>query len=304
MVIEALAAAGAGVAAELAALAERVRPSVVEVASDRGGGSGIIWTRDGLIVTNHHVVPGEAARVILADGRRFAARVDRRDPDHDLAVLRVPASDLPAAAIGDSTRVRVGQLVVAVGNPFGVPRAVTVGIISGPKDGSHGRLQWRNGIQAEIELRPGNSGGPLLNVAGEVIAVNAMVIGPRLALSIPSQTVEALLGEGRRRQLGLRVQATPLPAGAAGLGLTQATGLLVAGVGAGTPADAAGLLPGDILVALDYAPAAVPGERRGVSLIEPGDLALAVARACPGTVIRLRLLRAGRLVEQPVTPAG
>jgi serine protease Do len=304
MVIEALAAAGAGVAAELAALAERVRPSVVEVASDRGGGSGIVWTRDGLIVTNHHVVPGEAARVVLADGRRFAARVDRRDRDHDLAVLRVPAGDLPAAAIGDSTRVRVGQLVVAVGNPFGVPRAVTVGIISGPKDGSHGRLQWRNGIQAEIELRPGNSGGPLLNAAGEVIAVNAMVIGPRLALSIPSQTVEALLGEGRRRQLGLRVQATPLPAGAAGLGLVQATGLLVAGVGAGTPADAAGLLPGDILVALDYAPAAEPGERRGVLLIEPGDLALAVARARPGTVIRLRLLRAGRLVEQSVTPAG
>ena len=305
MVLEALTATSADIASELNALAERVRPSVVEIKSDRGSGSGVIWSSDGLIVTNHHVVPGDAAGVTLADGRSFPATVERRDPVHDLAVLRVPATDLPAATVGNSAAVRVGELVVAVGNPHGVPRVVTVGIISGPKDGGHGRLQWRNGIQSEIELRPGNSGGPLLNAAGEVIAINSMVIGPRLALSVPSQTVEALLAEGGQRpRLGVSVQATALPAIAAGQGVAQTAGLMVGGVTPDGPADRAGLLPGDILVALEYVPAGAADERRHrVTLIEPGDLALALSRARAGEPVVLRLLRAGRLIEQSITPA-
>jgi serine protease Do len=272
---------------------------VVEVRSQRGGGAGVVWPGDGLIVTNHHVVPGDRAEIVLADGRRFAGTVERRDPGSDLAVLRVPASDLPAATIGDSTVARVGQLVIAIGNPFGVPRAVTVGIISGPSAGRHGQLEWRDGIQAEIELRPGNSGGPLLNAAGEVIAINSMVIGPRLALSIPSQTALTLIDrQGARPYLGLTVQATPLPRG-----LGQATGLLVGAVRDGGPAEQAGLLPGDILLAMEFQTGATAADStRAVTLLEPGDLAWALARARTGTPVTLRLLRAGRPLQQTVTP--
>lgn len=193
MVLGTVIQAGSGLSEELALLAERLRPSVVEVRSERGGGSGIIWSADGLIVTNHHVAQADRLAVGLADGRVVTGIVEQRDPEQDLAIVRVPAEELTAATIGDSTALRVGQLVVAIGNPLGVPRVVTVGMISGPPHGSHGRVHWRDAILAEIELRPGSSGGPLLDVAGRVIGINAMVIGPRTALSIPSHRVTQLI---------------------------------------------------------------------------------------------------------------
>ncbi|MCC6629532.1 MAG: trypsin-like peptidase domain-containing protein [Chloroflexi bacterium] len=289
--------ASAGIAAELGALADRVRPSVVEIQSRHGHGTGIIWTTDGLIVTNDHVAPQDSVAVTLADGRRLSASAVQRDRLHDLVALRVPATDLPAATIGDSSVARIGQLVVAVGNPLGMPRVVTAGIISGPRAGSHGRLRWQDGIQAGIELRPGNSGGPLVNVAGEVIAVNALVIGPRLALSIPSATVAAMLATGTRPRLGLRVQAATMPAALA-RATGQAHGLLTIGVDDDSPADRAGLLPGDLLLSIashDAGPTTVP-------LLEPGDLALALRRATPDTPLTLNLSRAGSVIRCTLAP--
>jgi serine protease Do len=297
MVLEAL-STGAGVADELAALAERVRPSVVEVRSRGGSGAGTIWTADGLIVTNDHVAPDDEATVVLADGRRIKATATRRDRARDLVALQVAASDLPAAAIGDAGQARVGHIVLAVGNPYGQPRVVTAGIISGPRDGGHGRLRWRDGIQAGIELRPGNSGGPLVNVTGEVIAVNSMVIGPRLALSIPSTAVAAMLGAAGPLRLGLRVQQAALPVRTAAL-TGQQSGLLVSAVDDDGAADRAGLLPGDLLVAVTSAPfGGAP-----VLLLEPGDLAQALRRAGPGTPLTIRVSRGGTLLDVSV-PAG
>ena len=306
MILEALTASSTGISSELAVLAERVRPSVVEIHSDGGSGAGVIWSPDGLIVTNHHVVPGDRTRVALADGRTFDATVERRDPAHDLAALRVSAHDLPAATIGDSTGLRVGQIVVAIGNPFGRARAMTVGIISGPGEGSQGRLQWRDAIQSGIELRPGNSGGPLLDVAGRVIGINSMVIGPRLALSIPTHTVLTFLtGQTSTAYLGVTVQSIPLPAALAGTGIDQPAGLIVTNIAEGSPADTSGLLPGDLLVTLEpQAEAAGDLPRQRVPLIEPGDLAWAMARARSGAPLTLTLVRAGQVHQQTVTPGS
>jgi serine protease Do len=304
MVLSSLLTASHALSGELTALAERVRPSVVEIRSDRGGGAGVIWSPDGRIVTNHHVVPGDRARVVLADGRSFDATVERRDADQDLAVLRVQATDLPAATIGDSLAVRVGQLVIAIGNPLGVPRVVTVGIISGPTEGSNGRLRWRDAIQSEIELRPGNSGGPLLDASGHVIAINSMVIGPRMALSVPAHTVAALLtAHAQTLYLGVTVQPIPLPATWAAAAGGQQEALLVTSIAEKSPADVSGLLPGDVLLGLDYlaaTPTTAPSLHK--TLIDPGDLAWSLAQARHGAPITLHLLRGGQPIRQQMTP--
>ena len=304
MVLAALTAAGAEISGELAALADRVRPSVVEVRDGRGAGSGVIWSPDGLIITNHHVVPGERARVTLADSRSFAASVERRDAGRDLAALRVAAQALPAAPIGDSRGLRVGQIVLAVGNPHGVPRAVSVGVISGAPEGSQGHIRWRNAVAAEVELRPGNSGGPLLDAAGRVIAINSMVIGPRLALSIPSHSVTSFLAVAAPVFLGVTIQPVPLPAVAARQGLAQASGLLITHVEDGSPADTGGLLPGDLLLDLEYQPAAGPAEPMRWHLTDPDALTASLADITGGRPLTVRLLRAGQVVERAVTPAS
>jgi S1-C subfamily serine protease len=297
MLLDTLPASGQ-IGAELSELTNRLRQSVVEIQSGRGSGSGIIWSRDGIVVTNHHVAAEDVARVSLADGQRFEAPVVQRDVAHDLAALRLPQSDLPAVTVGDSSALRVGQLVIAIGNPHGVPRAVSVGIISGPRDGQHGRLAWRNGIQAEILLRPGNSGGPLLIAAGEVIAVNSMVIGPRLALSVPSATVEAMLASTRRPQLGVQVQLAALPANGPSLGLDQPTGVLITNVIADSAADRAGLWPGDLLVRIRYQQ---DDATRTARLVEPGDLSLALGRALTTAPVGVTFLRGGRQHELDIT---
>jgi serine protease Do len=178
-----------------AAVAERVRPSVVEVRlPGRGVGAGTIWSSDGTIVTNHHVVPGDRAEVRLADGRVFPAEVVARDPGNDLAVLRVPASDLPAAVIGDARGLRVGELVLAVGHPFGLRGAVSVGVVSEALP--QGTGPSRELVRADVLLGPGNSGGPLTDGLGRVVGINAMVNGG-LALAVPSHLVERLLARAR-----------------------------------------------------------------------------------------------------------
>src|SRR5262245_33204799 len=154
---------GGALAAELGEFACRVRAGVVRTTNGRGAGSGTIWHEDGLIVTNYHVVPGERAKVTLADGREFPGTVVSNLPERDLAVIRVPAQGLPALPVGDSGALRVGEIVVAVGHPLGVPGAVTLGLYSGtgPIEGgaSNGR-HFRGAVLGGLELRPGRLGGP------------------------------------------------------------------------------------------------------------------------------------------------
>jgi serine protease Do len=256
----------------LATVAGRVRRVTVHV---EGGGSGIIWRPDGVIITNAHVARGPRATVGLADGRMLEAEVVVRDPRVDLARLAVAAADLPAAVVGDSDALRVGELVFAVGNPLGLRGALTAGIVHtvGPAEmaaGSH----W---VQADIRLAPGNSGGPLADAQGRIIGVNSRIAGG-LALAVPSRLVERFL---RRRRARPWLGVTTRPVFVTRQGQRR-LGLLVLDVAAGSPAEAAGLLLGDVLIG-------VTGRVFG----DPDDLAAAVDHASPGDTLRLDLSRGG-----------
>jgi serine protease Do len=179
-----------------ASLIERVRPSIVRVGGrGRSGASGVVWP-PGAVLTNHHVVDGAAAEVpvTLADGRVLAARVVRASRGLDLALLALEAGALTPAPIGDSTRLRVGELVFAVGHPWGQPWVVTTGIVSGL---GPVRLPGRKGaarlIRSDVRLAPGNSGGPLLDARGRVVGLNAMILGGDLAVAIPSDVARSWL---------------------------------------------------------------------------------------------------------------
>jgi serine protease Do len=269
---------------------ERLAASVVEIRPPQGGtGAGVVWRPDGTIITNHHVARAERAEVGLADGRRFSATVVARDTRNDLATLKAPGQELPAATIGDARTLRVGELVLAVGHPFGIRSSLTVGVVSGALPqraaASHGRLRapLRELIRADVLLGPGNSGGPLLNARGQVVGINAMVMGG-LALAVPSHLVERLLADANGRQwFGIEVIQVELPPtfGA------YSRGALLTKVAAGSAAEAAGLLVGDVLLALDDAP-----------LLDLDSLRDALA-AKSDTPPRVRILRGG--TEQQVT---
>ena len=180
------------------AVGEKLRRSTVQVFDGRrGAGSGVIWRADGWIVTNAHVVRGKPARVRLADGRTFDADVIARTAERDLAALHVASSDLPAAEIGASTAVRVGEIVLAAGSPFGVRGAVAAGVLHGV--GPVARVGEQRWLQADLELAPGNSGGPLADANGRVIGINSM-IAMGLGLAIPSHEVEQFLRRVMRRR--------------------------------------------------------------------------------------------------------
>lgn len=231
----------------------RLRASVAEVRAG-GTGAGTIWRRDGTIVTNHHVAGRDQAEVILADGRSFRATVAARDIENDLAVLQVPALDLPAAPIGDARTLRPGELVLAVGHPFGVRGALTIGVVSTAHRRPRRRMA-RELVVADVRLGPGNSGGPLADARGRVVGINAMVSGG-MALAVPSHLVERLLGAGASRlRLGIEVQDVALaPSQAAQAGGQFSRGVLVVAVRDGSPAQAGGLVVGDILLAVDHLP--------------------------------------------------
>lgn len=292
-----LASPAAGeLAAELAELAGRVRAGVVRITDGRGAGAGTIWRSDetgSLIVTNYHVVPGPHARVTTADGVSLRGEVVANLPARDLTVIKVAAHGLPGLPVGDSGALRIGELVVAVGHPLGVQGAVSLGIFSGvgPIEERGGR-HFEEALLADIELRPGNSGGPLVNARGEVVGINAMVLGPRAALAVPSATVLRLLGVRSRRVLGVQIGVAQLPpALVARYGLNQDVALVLLHVAPDGAADRAGLLPGDLILALD-----------GRTLQEPGDLSWGLAEKPVGDPVILRLLRGGILLNVPVVP--
>jgi serine protease Do len=271
---------------------EDVQRSVAQVrSSGRGIGAGVIWPGDGLILTNHHVISGRRRRgdirVALHDGRTLDADVVKSGRNLDLALLRLEGDhgDLPAATVGDSDALRVGELVYAIGHPWGSVGAVSAGIVGGvgelrgPGRGSSARY-----VRSDVALAPGNSGGPLLNARGEVVAINAMIFG-LMALSIPSNAAEAWVAGERRPRLGIGVLPVELPAFLRREAGTA--GLVIAGVETGGAADRAGLLVGDVLLAI-----------AGKPLGEAGTLLETVAHA--GDVVSLRVMRGGKIMVMEV----
>jgi serine protease Do len=270
---------------DLAATAERVRRSTVHVRNGQhGGGAGVIWRPDGLIITNAHVARATTAEVELFDGRTLEAEVTSRDPQRDLASLAIPADGLPAAPIADSDALRVGQVAVAVGNPLGLSGALSLGIIHAiaPAEG-HGTQTW---VQADIHLAPGNSGGPLVDATGAVIGINSMIAGG-LGLAVPSNAVQRfLMVQGERPRLGLTMQPVLVPVGAR---RDAYRGLLVLEVAPGSAADRAGVYVGDILVGID-----------GRHFSGPRDLDAALRSIDPKGALSLDLLRGGKNQSLPV----
>jgi serine protease Do len=266
-------------------LVERVQAIVVQVRSGSGNGSGILWRADGQVVTNHHVVPQDQAVVETATGRRFTATVVARDPANDLALLvpTTPLAGLPAAEPGDSRALRVGQLVLAVGNPLGLRGAVSWGIITATPAARPGEREL---VRANILLLPGNSGGPLVDAQGRVVGVNAMVAGPHLGLAVPTHLVETVVQVAATPKLGLRVVEVALGALARQVGLAAATGVMVTAVAAGYPAAQAGVLPGDVIVGVN-----------GQRVTAARELARGLARASANGLVQLQVLRGGQLRE-------
>ncbi|MBI2767853.1 MAG: trypsin-like peptidase domain-containing protein [Chloroflexi bacterium] len=276
-------------------VAEKLKPILVAVRSRAGGGSGTIWSADGLVITNSHVVPGDEAEVVFGDDRVLPAKLIARDPERDLAALKVDAIGLPKAEAADSDAVRVGQLVFAIGNPWGMRGTVTAGIIAGKGAvTTEGGLQLDNIIRADVRLAPGNSGGPLADAEGRVIGINAMIAGG-LALAVPSRFVEQFAGGDvpGRAFLGIRGRPVPLPeAIAASFHSEDGGGLLITDVEPASPASLAGILPGDVLLRLEGAPAGVRSTAR------------ALQRMRPGHRLRIDLLRGGRLEETTAEPVA
>jgi S1-C subfamily serine protease len=238
-----------GISTDAATVSERLLASVVLISSGRGAGSGVIWQPDGLIVTNSHVVHSPNVEVTLRDGTELAGTLVARDPSRDLAAIKVAATDLPAATIGDSAHLHVGQFVLAAGNPLGLRGVVTAGIITAVGQvvaGAGTRLD--DLIQADVSLAPGNSGGPLADVEGRVLGINAMISAAGIALAIPAAAVRAFLAPHRPNRPYLGISGLPVTVQAAG---TRRGGLLLTAVDEGSPADRAGMLQGDIVVGLD-----------------------------------------------------
>jgi serine protease Do len=187
-----------GAEAALAEVAGRLARVTVQVYSGgRGAGAGVVWLRNGLVVTNAHVATGARAEVVLPDGRALSARVLARDPRRDVALLTVPADDLEPALRADARGLRAGELVVALGHPLGVAYATALGVVHRTPSGAAGPAGW---LHADIRLAPGNSGGPLADASGRVVGINAMIVGG-LGIAVPMHVVEAFVGAaeaGRR----------------------------------------------------------------------------------------------------------
>jgi serine protease Do len=183
--------------AEMAAVVSKTRASLVRITNGQSGvGAGTVWSSEGLIITNAHVVQRASPTVVLPDGRSLPARVLAHDPQRDLALLQVKASGLAAMPLGDAEQLRPGELVFAVGHPWGVAHAASAGVVIGLggdlPEMQAGRREW---LMVSLVLRPGNSGGPLVDVAGRLLGVNTIMTGPEVGGAVPVHVVKAFLRE-------------------------------------------------------------------------------------------------------------
>jgi serine protease DegS len=269
---------------------------------ERSLGSGVIVEASGQIVTNHHVIAdADSIRVQLADGRVADAEIVGRDPDTDLALLRVTLPGLPVMPLGRSDQLRVGDVVLAIGNPIGLSQTVTQGIVSATGRGQLGVATFENFIQTDAPINVGNSGGALINARGELVGINTAVIAKNLGVegigfAIPVNLVRGVIGEiaskGRvvRGWIGIVPEDVDEPQ-ARQIGLARG-GVLVTNLYVQGPARAAGLRPGDIVLAID-----------GVEVRNAQDTLARVASAAPGGRLRLRVQRGAQVAELDVPVA-
>lgn len=270
----------------------------------RSLGSGFLLSADGYIVTNNHVIEGaDSIKVnLLADKngeRSYDAEVVGTDRETDLALLKIKADvDLPYLSFGDSDALKVGQWVMAIGNPFGLDHTVTAGIVSA-KGRTIGAGPYDNFIQTDASINPGNSGGPLINLDGQVVGINTAIIasGQGIGFAIPSRSASQVIEQlkehkiVKRGWLGVSIQDVDENAAKA-LGLENARGALIASVTPDDPADKAGIKPGDVIVAVD-----------GVSISDAGDLTRKIGDLLPGVKITVSVWREGRVIKVPLVLA-
>jgi serine protease Do len=284
-------------------VAERLTPSVGNLRVRRGGGSAVVITGDGFMLTSAHVVArARGGRASFVDGRELEFEVVGSDPLSDLAVLRTNGGELVAAELGDAEHLRVGQLVIAIGNPHGFTGSVTAGVVSAlgrslpTRSGANVRVV-DNVIQTDAALNPGNSGGALADGRGRVVGINTAVAGVGLGLAVPINTatrriIAALMTEGRFRRayLGIAGGPRPLPPRLA-RELDRKSGVEIVQVVEGGPADGGGMRPEDLIVELD-----------GIAIEGMDDLQRVVVNELIGRPVRAKVVREGRELELELVP--
>jgi len=275
-------------------------------------GSGVIVSPEGYILTNNHVVEGASTvRVSLVDNRQFDARIVGTDPKTDVALIKVSERNLPTLAFADSSKVTVGEFVLAIGNPFAIGQTVTMGIVSATARGNLGIADYEDFIQTDASINPGNSGGALVNARGDLVGINTAIlsrggggnegIGFAVPTNMARAVMEQLLRQGKvvRGYLGVAVQPIT-PSMARAFRVSTSSGAVVADVTPNSPAARAGMQRGDVIVALN-----------GEPVSDSRSLRLRIAQTAPGTSVRLKLLRDGntrevsaQLTEIPVQETG
>jgi serine protease Do len=267
----------------------------------RGGGSGVIVDKEGYVLTNNHVVEGaDKVKVRLNDGREFTATVKGQDKRTDLAVLHIKAKDLPTAVLGDSDKLEVGEWAIAIGSPFGFEHTVTVGVVSAKGRSGLGTGTYEDFIQTDASINPGNSGGPLINIDGEVIGINALIIQPGtgIGFAIPVNTAKQILsdlikqGKVVRPWLGISAQDIT-PEMMEHFKVKEKEGILVAQVYPDTGAEKAGLAAGDIIKSVD--------DRTIKSVTE---LVKEIQKKRVGQKVKLGLIRDGKSTSLEITLAS
>jgi len=264
-------------------------------------GSGFIISKDGYIVTNDHVVrDAERIQVKLSNDKVYDAKVVGGDHKTDIAVIKINATDLPVAVLGDSDKLEVGQWAIAIGNPFGLDRTMTVGVISATGRSNVGIETYENFIQTDASINPGNSGGPLLNVYGEVIGINTAIVaaGQGIGFAIPVSMAKPIFtqlitkGSVSRGWMGVSIQPVTEEL-ARSFGLRSAKGALISSVMRGSPADKAGIRQGDVVVGFN-----------GGDVRDPAQLQRFVAEAGVGKSVKITLFRDGRTIDLKMTLAS